>query len=448
MRQSKPLILLLSIILLTSISCLRDRGSDMNLGELRVTPNPIDLTQNIFGNPVPLRFMNVGFDTLRVDSVSFNNEALSVNIQNFELAPENSRNVTLRFNYESFDGSGGVSMTVHLREQENESITIFTPFKRILRNISDHPSNNFGADISPDGNRILFYSTRTGSHDIFSADIEGDNTQQHTSDGFNNIPISYLDNNRILMKSDRSGVMQGYILNVASRDLTPITETDLPTYPVKFNSNETQLLYYTENPDGTRDSWLRNFETNQLFRLNSEDRDRDYRKYTPVAFIESETRVLLHAELGLVSKAFVVRTDGEALFNIYDDEWSYIPVAWSESDLRVLGFSNRNLRRNIVTFGASGNDFREITTGPRLEFPVALSNDEQIVIYYSDQDDGINVFYTTFTGSNSERVTANPYEDFPVTIGPDNNTILFNTRRDTYGGQRFYQVYTTVARQL
>lgn len=432
--------------MLFALSCVREFDPEPDqTGQLRVTPNPIDMSSNLFGGTLPVRLTNVGTDTLRVDSIRVNNSALTISANTpFEIHPERNTRINLRFRYDIYDGSGDAEAIFYVKDEDPLRVQVRTPFKRILLNLSDHASNNYGVAFTSNGVDVLYYSDRNGSYDIRLVDRVGDNDRSVTNDEFNNIPVAFTSNNSaILFYSDRDGYNQAYLIQIGSGEITKVTDTEIPAYPVGLSENDNLLLYYTVNQDNERDAWLRNIDTGQTTLLNENVEESEFDRFRPVTFIESETRVLMQGQAGTKSKMFIVNRDGDNPINVIDDDWNYIPIDYSNSDLRILAWSNRELRRNIYSINVQGTQITQITNSPRLDFPVALSPNDAFILFYSDRDGSIDVYVTNAQGSSTDRITADPYDDIPVTFAPNNNTMLFNSDRNTYGGTRYTQVYAT-----
>src|SRR5438128_544535 len=73
-------------------------------------------------------------------------------------------------------------------------------------NISDGQGNDDYPSVSPDGQSVVFASDRTGSWQIYTADLNGGNVTQLTTNDYNNVyPAWSPDGTQIAFSSDHDG---------------------------------------------------------------------------------------------------------------------------------------------------------------------------------------------------------------------------------------------------
>ncbi len=84
-----------------------------------------------------------------------------------------------------------------------------------LTNLTNTPGNNFMADWSPDGERIVFVSQRDGNRELYVMNADGSNQTRLTDGGWeNSLPRWSPDGRQIVFESDRAGTTYGvYVID-------------------------------------------------------------------------------------------------------------------------------------------------------------------------------------------------------------------------------------------
>jgi TolB protein len=110
-------------------------------------------------------------------------------------------------------------------------------------------------DFSPDGSKIAFAGRPPGSTntDIYVVNADGSGLQRLTTDpGFDAFPAWSPDGSKIVFESDRSGVMQVWVMNGAGSNETQLTSDSVPKDQVPDWSPDGSKIAYTAdtNPPG------------------------------------------------------------------------------------------------------------------------------------------------------------------------------------------------------
>ena len=82
---------------------------------------------------------------------------------------------------------------------------------------------------SPDGNWIAFFSRRTGRHDIYKIDINGENLQRLTNQGDNHSHAWSPDGQSIAFNSHRNNSFDLYVIDADGKNLRQIKNLGEPT---------------------------------------------------------------------------------------------------------------------------------------------------------------------------------------------------------------------------
>jgi len=113
-----------------------------------------------------------------------------------------------------------------------------------------------GAEFSPDGTRIAFYSDRTGHRELWVCDSNGRNAVPLTLFGGPRIgsPHWSADGTRLLFDSRLSGNSDIYILNIAGRGLRHLTDEPSEELVPSW-SRDGRSVYFASNRNGSWQVW-------------------------------------------------------------------------------------------------------------------------------------------------------------------------------------------------
>jgi Tol biopolymer transport system component/DNA-binding winged helix-turn-helix (wHTH) protein len=121
----------------------------------------------------------------------------------------------------------------------------------IASTLDDH-----NPDYSPDGTRIAFASTRSGSEEIWVATVDGSAPTQMTSVGGPNTSNARWspDGRTILFNSRRSGSSDLYLLDVATHAMRRLTDDPADEYEPRW-SRDGMWIYFVSTRSGRPEVW-------------------------------------------------------------------------------------------------------------------------------------------------------------------------------------------------
>jgi Tol biopolymer transport system component/DNA-binding winged helix-turn-helix (wHTH) protein len=116
--------------------------------------------------------------------------------------------------------------------------------------------DEYNPDFSPDGKRITFTSTRSGTEEIWVSNVEGSAATQMTSVGGPNTSNSRWspDGGAILFNSRRAGSSDLYVLDIATRAMRRLTEHPTDEYEPRW-SRDGNRIYFVSTRSGRTEVW-------------------------------------------------------------------------------------------------------------------------------------------------------------------------------------------------
>jgi len=148
--------------------------------------------------------------------------------------------------------------------------------------IDDNPSSDFGPVVSPDGKRVVFTSMRSGSAELWLANIDDrgriEPLQRQLTSGFRNsadtFPTWSPDGNRIAFVSNRTGTDNIWVLSVADRAVASSSLTQLTNFPYgasapAWSPKGDKIAFHAPDANGTIQIWTMNPDGTGLKRLGA-----------------------------------------------------------------------------------------------------------------------------------------------------------------------------------
>lgn len=116
------------------------------------------------------------------------------------------------------------------------------------RNLPDSTFDEFGPAYSPDGTKLMFVSTRSGTEELWIADADGGNVRQMTSLRWCvGQPRWSPDGTRVAFTVDHGGRPDLYLLDVRTGEVTPLTATPDLEYTPHW-SRDGAWIYFGRGP--------------------------------------------------------------------------------------------------------------------------------------------------------------------------------------------------------
>lgn len=268
----------------------------------------------------------------------------------------------------------------------SSTIVFSQPVKEIK--LTNNSADDRYASYSPDGNQIVFESTRDGNWEVYTMNSDGSNQQRLIASEFEDRRPSWHPNGKkIVFESTRSGKNELYEFSIKTSKIEKIN--------IRGMDGEPSFARYSPNGKTI------------AFTIKKSDEESN------IATIE-RNRTLLK---------FVT---------IYPFR-SFYPV-WS-NDGKSLLFSSRHETNNeddeIYTINIKGTDKKRLTNWPKHNSCPVWSNDGKKIAYVTSMEDSRPEIYIMDTdGRNQLRITNNNEDDTLPNWSTDGSKLLITAYRD------------------
>ena len=206
---------------------------------------------------------------------------------------------------------------------------------------------------TPDGTKIVFYSSRDGSEEIYIMDFDGSNQTRLTTEGGFSFQIS-PDGTKIVFNSNRDGSQEIYIMDINGSNQTRLTFNNKDCYDAKFSRDGNKIVYIVDN-------------------INDFD-------------------------------IFLMNIDGSSQVELSNNEYRDINPQFSFNGNKIVFQSTRDGNYEIYSMDIDGNNQTNLTNSSSPEDNLTVSPTDSFIIYRTNGDlwkmrtDGSNQEYLTNSG--------------------------------------------------
>ena len=298
---------------------------------------------------------------------------------------------------------------------------------------------------SPDGQRIVFCSSRNGWWDIYSIDSDGTNEIRLTTHETGEwSPTWSPDGLRIAFVSQRDGHDSIHIMDSDGKNETRLTENDRHDEYPRWSPDGRRIAYvsaHRENNGQNREIYVMDADGSNKTRLTQHVKD-DW-----LLTWSSDGQSIAFLSLrNLDIEIYVMDADGRNKQRLTHRNPSYYP-AWSPDgsiaynalpsfDDYGKGRIAWGANHEIYVMDADGRNKQRLTWAEGSDFWPAWSLDGERIAFVSERDGDMEIYVMDADGSNKQRLTYGAGKDGNVPSAlawspdPDSQRIVFERDRD------------------
>jgi Tol biopolymer transport system component len=261
---------------------------------------------------------------------------------------------------------------------------------------------------SPDGKKIVFYSRKFLSDEIWSIDADGENLTNLTlSPGTDYLPRFSPDGSKIVFVSNRDGNREIYMMYRNGSGTQRLTNNTYTDFAPVFSPDGNRIAFYSIISQGT--NW-----TYDVFIINSDGSG--LKRLTPVNTFFHETWLIEYNQ------------------NTYDASPSFSPdgthIAFSAYTVTSGGFPK------IFIMDTSGANIQQVTND--MDNVAPFFSPDGLYIYFRShfRDDRFQIYRVNIDGSNPINVSNDFGHAYFNGFIPDGSRILYSTNDEAY-----YDIY-------
>lgn len=222
--------------------------------------------------------------------------------------------------------------------------------------ITDGTSEDTMPAWSPDGERLVFVSNRTGNRDIWLMNADGTRQENITTSAADEwTPAWSPDGESIAFASNRDGNWELYVARADGSGVQRLTWQSAADYGPSWSPDGSQLAFVSER-DGN-------------------------------------------------PQVYVVDRDGGGLQRLTQDEATSLSPHWSPDGSLIAFETYRDGNMEVYTMAPDGSDPRNLTNADSDEHGPAWSPDGQWITYYSNRDGSWDIFKMRADGEQKTNLT-------------------------------------------
>lgn len=230
----------------------------------------------------------------------------------------------------------------------------------------NNPNSQYNGDaaFSPDGGRIVFYSTRTGSYELFTMNADGTNqTQLTNSPGDETDPVFSPDGTRIAFVKGSVGNYQICIMNADGSNPVQLTTTSGYNLAPAFSPDGSRIVFESDR-NGDLEIYVMNVDGSVETRLTTNPFGHD----VDPSFSPDGRQIVFSTTRDGNLEVYRMNTDGTGQTNLSMNAAGDTDPCFSPDGTKIAFSSYRNHQgqsfSEIFTMNADGTAQAKLTTNP------------------------------------------------------------------------------------
>jgi Tol biopolymer transport system component len=291
----------------------------------------------------------------------------------------------------------------------SKSSYTFSPASRTVTVPPDAMGQDFTGRLGTD-NRILFTSDRggNGAFEIFVMNDDGTNQVNLTNNPANDSEGDWSpDGTRIVLWSSRDGNAEIYVMNADGSNLVRLTNNPADDVQPAWSSDGTRIAFVS-NRDGARaEIYVMNTDGSNFARLTYDQTENGVPSWSP-----DSTRIAFQKGIDSGREIYVMNADGTNPIRLTNNSVGDGDPAWSPDGTRIAFTSERDGNREIYVMNADGSNPVRLTNNPAWDEYPSWSPDGTRIVFTSMRDGNREVYVMNTDGSEQTRLTYDPFADW------------------------------------
>ncbi len=238
------------------------------------------------------------------------------------------------------------------------------------------------------------------------------------------------DGNRIVFSSSRDGNQDIYIMNSDGTDQKWLAGTKNADYYPSFTPDGKYIVFDSYG-DGTASIFIMNADGTNLKQLTDPNKFNTDPRVSP-----DQNKILYYGKEEGSDHIFVMDFDGQNVRRLTHTQGNERTPVWSPDGRKIVFISGRDGNREVYTMLADGSNQVKITDNPGPDLVASWSPDGKKILFYGkSQPRSVNPLEETEIltinpdGTERENLTKDNFPDQGPTFSPDGQKILYTSCR-------------------
>ncbi len=293
---------------------------------------------------------------------------------------------------------------------------------------------------SPDGSRIVFWSNRDGTKQIYVIDADGSNVKRLTNNFADDVNPSWSpDGRRILFDSERDGNKEVYVMDADGGNQIRLTRNNAVDTTATWSPVGGLIAFASNRDTGppynpyNLDIYVMNADGSNVRRIVDDPEYDVGPQWSPdgrkIVFMTGRNRNF---------DVYEMNADGTGQKNLTSDyDKSDGAPVWS-LDGRNIAFSRKIQGKDqIFVMSSDGGNLKQVTHGSANNASPGWSPDGSKLILNTDHDGNWEIYMISVDGELAQ-LTDDAADDLAPDWSPDGNRIAFSSNRN--GKQHIYLI--------
>jgi Tol biopolymer transport system component len=270
------------------------------------------------------------------------------------------------------------------------------------------------------GNHLIFFSDRSGKHQIFKIALDGSGLDQLTKDlafDIYDMEPAWSMDGKIAFTSDYvNGFWEVFILDADGGPPVQITDLGADSWSLAWSPDGNSLAFVSDMT-GDDEIYLVNLDDDAPVNLTRNPLANDFLPvWSPdgqqIAFV-SDREPELDGFQETEQDIYLMASDGSEVTRLTDAEGRDTSPNWSPDGTKIAFVSERDGNFEVYVMNANGSDQIRLTQSGGYEWSPTWSPDGQLIAFTSTRDhrDTYDVYVMAPDGSNQTRLTTDLAND-------------------------------------